>query len=79
MGLAKLAPAPRPERFAALLNSPGIDIMQVATRFSEVGLDNDARILMKLSASFQDAEDKLAGYAEEVKTRQVKRDTSNNG
>ncbi|WP_253278790.1 hypothetical protein [Pseudomonas protegens] len=53
--------------------------MQVATRFSEVGLDNDARILMKLSASFQDAEDKLAGYAEEVKTRQVKRDTSNNG
>lgn len=64
---------------AALLKWSGVDIMQVAIRLSEAGLEDNARNLMKIALSFQETEDKLAGYAEEVKTRQVKRDASNHG
>ncbi|WP_404941616.1 hypothetical protein [Pseudomonas danubii] len=54
---------------AALLKWSGVDIMQVATRLSEAGLEDDARNLMKIAASFQEVEDRLAGYAQKVKTR----------
>lgn len=58
---------------AALLKWSGVDIMQVATRLSEAGLEDDARSLMKIALSFQEAEDKLAGYAEEVKAGRIVR------
>ncbi|BAQ75169.1 uncharacterized protein POS17_3475 [Pseudomonas sp. Os17] len=64
---------------AALLKWSGVDIMQVATRLSEAGLEDDAQNLMKIAVSFQEAEDKLAGYAEEVRVRQIKRDASDHG
>ena len=34
---------------AALLKWPGVDIMQVATRLSEAGLEDDVRSLMKIA------------------------------
>lgn len=36
---------------AALLKWSGVDIMQVATRLSEAGLEDDAGNLMKIAAS----------------------------
>ncbi|UVL69979.1 hypothetical protein [Pseudomonas protegens] len=58
---------------AALLKWSGVDIMQVATRLSEAGLEDDARSLMKIALSFQEAEDRLEGYAEEVKMEKIVR------
>ncbi|WP_053159051.1 hypothetical protein [Pseudomonas protegens] len=58
---------------AALLKWSGVDIMQVATRLSEAGLVDDARNLMKIAASFQEVEDRLAVYAEEVKSSRITR------
>ncbi len=58
---------------AALLKWSGVDIMQVATRLSEAGLEDDAQKLMKIALSFQEVEDKLAGYAEEVKAGRIVR------
>ncbi|WP_430444854.1 MAG: hypothetical protein ACQZ2J_27615 [Pseudomonas piscis] len=46
---------------AALLKWSGVDIIQVATRLSEAGLEDEAQNLMKVSVSLQEAEDKLAG------------------
>ncbi|WP_246882813.1 hypothetical protein [Pseudomonas sp. MWU349] len=57
----------------ALLKWPGVDIMQVATRLSEAGLGEDARILMKIAVSLQKAESKLTGYAEEMKAGGINR------
>lgn len=62
---------------AALLKWSGVDGMQVANRLSEAGLEDDARNLMKIAASFQDAEDKLAGYAEEVKDQRITKAKAN--
>lgn len=56
---------------AALLKWSGVDIMQVATCLSEAGLEDDAKKLMKIALSFQEAEDKLTGYAGEVKARRI--------
>ncbi len=47
--------------------------MQVATRLSEAGLGEDARILMKIAVSLQKAESKLTGYAEEMKAGGINR------
>ncbi|MDP9504546.1 hypothetical protein Q7O60_16235 [Pseudomonas protegens] len=58
---------------AALLKWSGVDIMQLATRLSEAGLEDDARSLMKIALSFQEAEDRLEGYAEEVKMEKIVR------
>ncbi|AEK81723.1 hypothetical protein D3X12_24235 [Pseudomonas protegens] len=58
---------------AALLKWSGVDIMQVATRLSEAGLEDDAQKLMKIALSFQEAEDRLEGYAEEVKVGRAAR------
>lgn len=42
--------------------------MQIAERLSEAGLEEDAKKLIKIAISYQEAEDKLAGYADEVET-----------
>ncbi|RON86786.1 hypothetical protein [Pseudomonas fluorescens] len=51
---------------AALLKWSGVDLMQAAVRLSEAGHE-DAKELLRIAAGFQETEDKLAGYAEEVK------------
>ncbi|WP_371857940.1 hypothetical protein [Pseudomonas sp. R26(2017)] len=66
--------APPPEEAAALLKWSGVDIMQVATRLSEAGLEDDAQKLMKIALSFQEAEDKLTGYTGEVKAGRITRE-----
>lgn len=57
----------------ALLKWSGVDLMQMAVRLSEAGLESDARELLKIAASYQDVEDRLAGYADEVKAGQIVR------
>lgn len=61
---------------AALLKWSGVDIMQVATRLSEAGLEDDARILMKIALSFQETEGKPAGHANEAKFGRDARNSS---
>jgi len=53
---------------AALLKWSGVDLMKMCERMSEAGLEDDARALLKISISYQEVEDMLATYAEEVKT-----------
>jgi len=52
---------------AALLKWSGVDLMQAAVKLSEAGQEDEAKEPMRIAAGFQEAEDKLAGYAEEVK------------
>ena len=52
---------------AALLKWSGVDLMKMAIRLSEAGFESDARELLTIISGFPDAEDRLAGYAEEVK------------
>jgi len=47
--------------------------MKMAVRLSEAGFEADARELLTIMAGFQDAEDKMAGYAEEVKVGRLMR------
>lgn len=64
---------------AALLRWSGVDLMQVAVKLSEVGQEDEAKELLRIAAGFQEAEDKLAGYAEEVATGRIIRDTEKHG
>lgn len=47
--------------------------MQAAVRMSEAGQEDEAKELLKIAASYQAVEDKLAGYADEVKAGQINR------
>ncbi|OEC54795.1 hypothetical protein [Pseudomonas sp. AP42] len=58
---------------AALLKWSGVDLMKMAIRLSEAGFEADARELLTIIGSFPDAEDKLAGYADEVKAGRIVR------
>ena len=58
---------------AALLKWSGVDVMQAAVRLSEAGQEDEARELLKIAASYQHTEDKLTGYAEEVKIGHINR------
>ncbi|MFL1527870.1 hypothetical protein [Pseudomonas sp. O230] len=58
---------------AALLKWSGVDLMKMAIRLSEVGLEDDARKLLTIIDGFPDAEDRLAGYAEDVKVGRIVR------
>ena len=49
----------------------GVDLMQLAVRLSDAGLEAEALELAKKLAAFNDAEDKLTGYAEEVKAGRI--------
>ena len=44
----------------------GVDLMQLAVRLSDAGLEAEALELAKKLAAFNDAEDKLTGYAMEI-------------
>ncbi|MCK8685334.1 hypothetical protein [Pseudomonas umsongensis] len=58
---------------AALLKWSGVDLAGMAVRLSELGFEAEARELLKIVTSFPDAEDKLAGYADEVKAGDITR------
>jgi hypothetical protein len=58
---------------AALLKWSGVDLMQAAVKLSEAGQEDEAKELLRIAAGFQEAEDKLAGYAEEVKAGSISR------
>ncbi|MGY2199057.1 hypothetical protein [Pseudomonas gingeri] len=61
---------------AALLKWSGIDLIQAAMRLSEAGQEGEAKELLKIAADFQEAEDKLADYADEVKAGRIVRGRS---
>lgn len=56
---------------AALLKWSGADLMQAAVRISNAGQEDDSRELLRIAASYQVMEDKLAGYADEVKAGSI--------
>ncbi len=58
---------------AALLKWSGVDLMKMAVRLSEAGFEADAKELLTIIDGFPDAEDKLAGYADEVKAGRIVR------
>ncbi|WP_432755580.1 hypothetical protein [Pseudomonas sp. WMBT8] len=58
---------------AALLKWSGVDLMQAAVRLSEAGQVDETKELLKIAASYQASEDKLTGYADDVRTGQVRR------
>lgn len=58
---------------AALLKCSGVDLMQAAVKLSEAGQEDEAKELLKIAAGLQEAEDDLAGYAEEVKPGRIVR------
>ncbi len=58
---------------AALLKWAGVDLYVVSKRMMAAGDEQGAMELMKIAMSLQETEDKLAGYAEEVKSGRVVR------
>ncbi|MDD0974793.1 hypothetical protein [Pseudomonas fontis] len=58
---------------AALLKWSGVDLMKMAVRLSEAGFESDARELLTIISGFPDVEDKLTGYADEVKAGRIGR------
>lgn len=58
---------------AAVLKWSGVDLMKMATRLSEAGFEDDAQELVTIIDGFPETEDKLAGYAEEVKAGRIAR------
>ncbi|NBF03979.1 hypothetical protein GV819_16930 [Pseudomonas sp. Fl5BN2] len=61
------------QNVAAQFKSPGVGAMQMAVRVSEAGFEDDVRHMMKIVVSFQEADDKLARYADEVKAQRITR------
>ncbi|SEE53742.1 hypothetical protein SAMN04515675_6104 [Pseudomonas costantinii] len=58
---------------AALLKWSGVDLFVFAKRLLAAGDEQGANDLMKIALSFQDVEDRLAGYADEVKSSRITR------
>lgn len=58
---------------AALLKWSGVDLFVFAKRLLAAGDEQGANDLMKIALSFQETEDKLAGYADEVKAGRIAR------
>lgn len=58
---------------AALLKWSGVDLFGVAKRLLAAGDEITADELMMIALSYQAMEDKLAGYADEVKAGQINR------
>ncbi len=58
---------------AATLKWAGVDMFGVAKRMLANGDEQGANELMKIAFSFQETEDKLAGYAEEVRAGRIAR------
>lgn len=58
---------------AALLKWSGVDLMKMAVRLSEAGFESDAIELLTIISEFPGVEDKLAGYADEVRVGRIVR------
>ncbi|KRP59054.1 hypothetical protein [Pseudomonas trivialis] len=58
---------------ASDLKWSAVELMRIAERLSDAGFERDARELLTIIGSFPDAEDKLAGYADEVKASRISR------
>ena len=58
---------------AATLKWAGVDLFGVAKRMLANGDEQGANDLMKIAFSFQETEDRLADYAEEVKVGSITR------
>lgn len=58
---------------ASLLKWSGVDLFQAAQKLSERGLEAEALELISISLRLQEAEDKLTGYADEVKVGRIVR------
>lgn len=58
---------------AHLLKWSAVDLMQLAVRLSEAGLETEALELAKKLEAFNHAEDKLVSYAVEVKAGRILR------
>ncbi|MEO8490959.1 hypothetical protein [Pseudomonas sp.] len=58
---------------AALLKWAGVDLYVVSKRMMATGDEQGAMEMMKLAMSLQETEDKLAGYAGEVKDGRISR------
>lgn len=56
---------------ATLLKWPGVDLFQSAQRLSDSGHEAEALELIKISVSFEEAEDRLRAYADEVKAMRI--------
>ncbi|MCF5049321.1 hypothetical protein GIW77_24325 [Pseudomonas simiae] len=56
---------------AAILKWAGVDLFVVSKRMMAAGDEQGAMELMKIAMSFQETEDKLAGYADEVKAARI--------
>ncbi len=61
---------------AATLKWAGVDLFGVAKRMLVAGDEEGANELMRIAFSFQETEDKLVAYEEEVKTGQIIRSRS---
>lgn len=48
--------------------------MQAAVKLSEAGQEDDAQELIRIATRFHVVEDRLAGYADEVKAARIVRD-----
>lgn len=59
---------------ATLLKWSGVDLMKMAVRLSEAGFESDARELLTIISGFPDVEDKLVGYADEVRDQRITRE-----
>ncbi|NUU37833.1 hypothetical protein [Pseudomonas sp. C2B4] len=60
---------------AALLKWSGVDLFTIAQRFIAVGDEVGANELMKIALGFQETEDRLAAYADEVQAKRIVRAT----
>lgn len=58
---------------AAAIKWSGVDLFTFAKKLLAAGDEDGANELMKITLAFQEIEDKLEGYAEEVKAGRVTR------
>ena len=61
---------------ASDLKWSAVELMRIAVRLSEAGNEADAQAILKMCGVFHDGEDKLAGYADEVKSERIIRENT---
>lgn len=59
---------------ASDLKWSAVELMRIAERLSLAGNEADAQAVLRMCTVFHAGEDKLAGYADEVKAARIKRE-----